>query len=744
MFDGSGNPHGGTDFASMPQGAGGYNICGGQSADGDVFATGVDVYGVWIKNSASVVFQLLTSEAGIPVEADRSPTVTGDKIGDLQFSGCKGLYFSPSNVNRMVFWWRSAVYVCDNAKAARPTAALTTLQDKKLPTNEINNRGYNDIIAIHPTDDDIWIAGTFNDGVYYTTDGGVTWHAVSIGANGTGFNGYNMFYLVAFDPTNGNNVYIVRQGTGVYKSTTGVSGTFSLMSGSPLYAFSMTVDVTGKVWVCDPSATGTTPALHKCVSGTWSAVTQAGGTAVSTSKCVAVNPLNSLEIVTSEDWVNNYQHSTDGGTTWTIYAYGDSVPHTGLVGTAEYQWMVDGPVLASRLWFDPIVDGKVWASHGGGLAWSIPPVSSPWQWNDVSRGMECQVANNTLSVPGLPPLFFSWDTAIWRGVPSLDSFAKIPQNTVGQTYISNAWAGDYAADDPNYIVVAGSQTASGDLAGYSEDGGVAFQSLFPNGFPEGGGGGHGGTIAVNRRPNQMLAPGNNLNAIYTKNEWGRYTGTLIQGVDWDYLNPMAPGTPLGYWANNLYVRIDTIAADKTRAGVFALRLGYYQSPGQGLWVTTDGGDSFTQTVVGATDPTGDPLDFGTARMEYIPGKSGEFVLGDAGNSSHLLYYTNDGLSGPTELGNITRVYYWRFGGTFPGKSYPCIYFYGSVVGDANLGLYRMDDIFSDPVLLTYHPFGSFDGVSTVGADVNDPTLVYFGFQGSGFGYGKIRDWATAT
>lgn len=745
MRDADGNPHGGTDFHVMPQGAGGFNICGAQSSDGATFANGVDVYGMYIRQAGGT-FVPMTCEAGMPnfLTTDAPPLVSSF----FDFPGTKGLAFAQTLPTRLYFWSYNAVWRVDNANAAQPTAALTALKDKTVTTNNGNSRGWNPIIAVKYDDEDTFIAGTYNNGVYYSEDAGATVHAVTIGANAT-YGDSATPYLVAFNPLNGH-VYIQRQGTGLHRSTTGVSGSFSLMSGSPTYAWTLFVDVDGVVWVCDPThASGC--GLNK-YNGSWSGVTMAVNQA--NPKIVAVNPLNTDQIVTADDWINDFQHSTDGGANF-LYFQSSFPAGTGIAISETVPWQVGETIQISQMWFDPVVDGKLWCSHGAGLAYSFPPTDdgTPWQWHGESLGMECQVGENTLSVPGGGTLFLSMDTAIWNDVPSVDSIAKEPINPANSTFICNAWAADYAADNNDYIAVAGSN-ASGDVSGYSENGVAGpWHTFFPGAenarfLPTGEPGGFGGMIAVNEQANQILVPGSRQKAIYTLNEWGRHTGTMIRGVDWEYLDPTGENpSGLSDWIAAYYTRWDRVTPDKTVPLKFALTMSGEgdHAPYQGLWVTTDGGVTFTQTVEGVLDATGDPLGFGDGRLSYIPGKTGELLYADKGNPGgcHLIHYTNDGLSGPTNVGGITYINWFNFGMACPGQSYPTVFFHGTVGGV--LGVYRSHDFFATtPTLLAQRPLGSFDGISNLGGDMNVWGRPYIPHTGTGFSYGIYHDRATAT
>ena len=71
------------------------------------------------------------------------------------------------------------------------------------------------VIVQHPQKPEILVAGTEDNGIYFSYDGGKTWQK-----NDTGILG-SAFYTIAFDPSNPDIVYAGGFQTGVYKSTDG-------------------------------------------------------------------------------------------------------------------------------------------------------------------------------------------------------------------------------------------------------------------------------------------------------------------------------------------------------------------------------------------------------------------------------------------------------------------------------------------------------------------------------------------
>lgn len=71
------------------------------------------------------------------------------------------------------------------------------------------------VIAQHPRDPQMLVAGTENNGIYISRDGGKVWAKSEVGVN------HNAFYAIAFDPQQPEVMYAGGFVSGVYRSTNG-------------------------------------------------------------------------------------------------------------------------------------------------------------------------------------------------------------------------------------------------------------------------------------------------------------------------------------------------------------------------------------------------------------------------------------------------------------------------------------------------------------------------------------------
>lgn len=74
------------------------------------------------------------------------------------------------------------------------------------------------VIAQHPRDLQMLVAGTENHGLYISRDGGKVWTKSEVGVN------HSTFYAIAFDPNQPEVIYAGGFVSGVYKSTNGGKG----------------------------------------------------------------------------------------------------------------------------------------------------------------------------------------------------------------------------------------------------------------------------------------------------------------------------------------------------------------------------------------------------------------------------------------------------------------------------------------------------------------------------------------
>lgn len=725
MRDGSNNLLGTYNFRTCPLGAGGFVIGMDWAADGSWGIHWADVFSGYERG--------VDDDVWLPIlRFDNFDTAEWDPWPP-SIVATNGLYsgrIAPSNVEKCVIAWKGLVFKRETRDGMFERTAFAV---SDLESNGYPHRRFNRTLDIHPTDDQQWIIGTMGNGVFYTLNNGTSYSAVgSLPTPGTVYNAtasYGAKYLVAYDPGAPSNVYIHVYGHGVYRSTTGVTGSFSLISGSPAQASNMVVTPNGTVYVCQYRTSGTSPTdgLKRLLRGAGSFTTMTGTTKADQ---FAYSPFNENHIVWVDENSGGWVSSIDGGTTWNLHG-------SEYRGEGETEWFSNRykALFPSQIMFDPVTPNKLWVAEGVGIGYIDVPFGTNDQFivHDFSNGNEELIPTIAITSPNnIVPLIGCQDKAIWRllndrGWTNKWSTPKVG-NTLNGSEVAQCRFLDWAIDDPDFVAAVVHQDGDN---GYSEDWGLTFTAFDPQPTAA-----PGGCIAVSNRDNMILVPGNNAAGYYTKNG----------GTSWSPL--MINGKHLTHWMLAAYVQRKCIAADKQRPGVFAAMVDMYNPvggannrPEGGLWLSTDGGDTWVQKYIGIIN-AGSLAGVSTsqtlqAKLDYVPGYAGELIFASCRNSSgnKLLWSQDDGATWADMHSSVRNVLGWGFGKAAPGKTRPTLFIYGYVSGVR--GLYVSTDwLATTPSLISRYPNGQISpgsgGGTLIEGDMNRFGRCYVGMPGNGW------------
>ncbi|MER5727518.1 RICIN domain-containing protein [Streptomyces sp. NPDC002138] len=584
-----------------------------------------------------------------------------------------------------------------NAAILRSTDRGRTFQRTELPFKLGGNesgRGAGERLVVDPADHGTLLLGTRKNGLWRSTDYGVTWKQVSAfpvkdgASSGTGIS------FVTYGPAGSRTVYVGvgDKSTSLYRSTDG-GNTWQAVSGQPtgqmpqhgvlsgdgsLY-LTYTNDVgpndvtAGSVWKYTPAG------------GAWKNVSPSQGSYGFSGLAVDPQKPSTVMVTTLDRWwpEDEVYRSTDGGATWKAQAAkserdASAAPY---FGTGIGHWM-------TALAIDPFSSGHVLYGTGNGI-WRSKDASATdsggtSHWTPGARGLEETALADAIAPPGGATLITSMGDQ--GGFRYDGSLATVPAGRLKNPLMSNSTSIDFAQSNPSMMVRVG-RGGTQDGA-YSTDGGVNW-----NGFTaEPVAGAHSGHVAIS-------ADGSAI--VWTEAGQAPYRST-DHGASWSKVGGL--GTDA------------VVVADRSSARTF------YSLSGGTLYASTDGGATFTARATNL--PNG--------RVSAVPGIAGDLWI--AGGGKGLLHST-DGGRAFTTLDAVQSASGIGFGKAAPGASYQALYMIGTVKGVP--GVFRSTDKGATWLRVNddAHQWGNFAGLGIVTGDPDTFGRVYIGTNGRGLQYG---------
>jgi hypothetical protein len=696
----------GMTWKTLKIGAGGFISGIDMTADGTkVIRT--DTYGAYTWDArASTWIQLLTINS-MPATDSR----LGTGIGVYEIA------IAPSNSQRFYMMYNGYVFRTDNRGATWTRTAFT-----QVTSSDANDayRGFGHKMAVDPQNADIVLVGTETNGLFYSMDAGASWRAVAAVTTASAVG-----IIVAFDPSSGvsegrkQGIYASSYGTGVYHTTTGPSGTWTLTTGTPRTHQRMTVGSDGVVYLTGNDNDNN---IHIFSSGSWSTVSVGSQSAIVS---VSVDPSNAARVV-AVNQNGNTSVSVNHGATWTGYA------STERQTANDIPWLTftnGAAMFPGDIMFDPSASNVLFQTAGLGV-WTASPSNSNTTiaWLSQSTGIEQLVANWIISPPGGNPLVTAWDRAVFA-VTNPEVYPSKHGTTNDSGGLSMGWSADWASASPSTIVVLANWFggAAHETSGYSEDGGVTWKQFTSKSYALNGN--LGGQIAASTSTNFVILQTDNGSKpnqpYYTTDGGSSWHAITIAGL---------PTSGATGWVPNYYQDNQILCADRVDANTFYLyNFGSAGAPSAiGVYKSTDGGATWSHVYKnGFSGATGL-----LAKMRSVPGQAGNlfFTLGKA-SASAFQRSTDHGATW-SAVKDVTEVWAFGFGKAAPGRSYPAIYIAGYV--RRVWGIYRSIDNAVSWTKIGDFPLNSFDEIKAIEGDANVYGTVYVGFRGSGFAYGRLN------
>ncbi|MEV0794564.1 RICIN domain-containing protein [Kribbella sp. NPDC050459] len=563
----------------------------------------------------------------------------------------------------------------------------------KLGSNE-PGRGAGERLVIDPANHGTLLLGTRKNGLWRSTDYGVTWSQVSSFPVKDGAGSGAGISFVTYGAAGSNTVYVGvnDKSTSLYRSTDG-GNSWQAVSGRPtgqmpqhgvvsgdgsLYlTYSNDIgpnDVTaGSVWKYTPSG------------GVWKNISPSQGNYGFSGLAVDPQKPSTVMVTTLDRWwpQDEVYRTTDGGTTWQALADksvrdASAAPY---IGTGIGHWM-------TALAIDPFDSGHVLYGTGNGIWRSKDATASDSggtsHWIAGARGLEETSLADTIAPPGGATVITSMGD---QGGFRHDSLTEVPAGRLKNPLMSSSTDIDFAQSAPAVMVRVG--TGGAQDGAYSTDGGSSW-----NGFTaEPVGNANSGRVA-------LAADGSTI--VWTEAGQTPYRST-DKGASWSKVSGL--GTDA------------VVVADRSSASTF------YSLTGGTLYASTDGGATFTARA--GKLPAG--------RLTAVPGVAGDLWISGGGRG--LLHSTDGGRSFTALVSVQSADSALGFGKAAPGTTYQALYLIGTVQNVT--GVFRSTDKGATWVRINddAHQWGSIGGPGVITGDPDAYGRVYIGTNGRGLLYG---------
>ena len=583
------------------------------------------------------------------------------------FIGVDALALDPQNANN-VYMLCGTSYINNGRTAILKstdkgnTFTYTDVTSKFKTHGNGNGRGNGERLAVDPKNSNILFCGTRSNGLWKSTDAGVTWNLAWNGVTTTP--NENGICFVLFDPSgsvvNGasQTIYIGVSRTGggnIYKSTNGGA---SFTDITPTTSFMPHRAALQGTTMYVTYADGAGPALNgdgklyklNTSTGAWTNVTPVHSKDYSYGG-VSIDPTNINRVIVSTCgmyWNNQFGTgwgdfifiTTDGGSTWTL-KNGSNATYD----ANGMEWSRGGAInWMDCIEFDQDNLLKVRVIGGGGVYTCSDITATNTSWKYDVFGIEETAFLDGTSIPGGPFISSFGDVSGFRHEP----LTSAPSTRLSPAGGYNNHSIAYAAGNTNKVVRIG----NGDnIVYYSNDKGSTWTGASSNM-------GASGRVAVSADGGTILhCPGGSSTTYYTTNNGGNWSAS--SGVS---LGDAAP------------------VADQVNANYFYI---FHPSTGQ-MFRSTNKGVSFSVAGTPGASTANHPWE--AVLIRTVPGFEGHVWIPLGRNG--LKYSTNAGVA-YTTVSNVTYCKSIGIGKAMSGSNYPTIFIWGTVSGVT--GLFRSTD-----------------------------------------------------
>ncbi|WP_031484136.1 RICIN domain-containing protein [Streptomyces bicolor] len=583
-----------------------------------------------------------------------------------------------------------------NGAILRSTDRGRTFKRTDLPFKVGGNedgRGAGERLVIDPADNRNLLLGSRKNGLWRSTDYGVTWRQVSSFPVKDGAGSGAGISFVTYGPAGSKTIYVGvgDKSTSLYRSTDGGS-TWQAVSGQPTGQMPQhgVLSGDGSLYLTYTNALGPNGVTGGSVwkytpsSGAWKDVSPSQGNYGFSGLAVDPRKPSTVMVTTLGRWwpEDEIYRSTDGGTTWKALADKSvrSASAAPYVGTHTGHWM-------TALAIDPFNSGHVLYGTGNGILRSKDANASDSggtsHWSMGARGLEETALLDAIAPPGGATVITSMGD---QGGFRHDDLTKVPSGRLKNPMMTNSTDIDFAQSKPSMMVRVG---RGGDQDGaYSTDGGRTW-----NGFKA--------EPVADARDGQVALAADGSSIVWTEAGQAPYRST-DKGASWSRVSGLGNDA--------------VVVADRSSARTF------YSLSGGTLYASTDGGATFTARATNL--PSG--------KLTAVPGIAGDLWISGYGKG---LLHSTDGGRTFTTLKTVQSASALGFGKAKPGTNYQALYLIGTVKDVT--GVFRSTDKGATWLRVNddAHQWGAIGGVGVITGDPDTYGRVYVGTNGRGLQYG---------
>ncbi len=584
------------------------------------------------------------------------------------------------------------------------TFALTDVTNQFRAHGNGMGRQNGERLQVDPGSSNVLFVGTRFNGLFKSSDSGVSWSRVASLPVTTTPN-ENGISFVLLDPTSvsggvAQRIFVAVSrfgsvGPNLYRSNN-AGATFTPVAGAPGAFMAQRAALAGDGNLYITYGNGAGPHGHwaqpepmdngqiwkyNVASGAWTNVTPAGFARPFGG--ISVDPGNSQRLVAStvntymqqgDAWGDRIFISTNGGAAWT-----DTVARGFADDSAGVSWIAGHAIhWAGSIEFNPFNAKNVLITSGNGVFRTADIDATPVTWSFNVKGLEETVPLNIASIPGGPLLTSIGDYDGFRH-SDVTQYAPIHTPRMGST---SGLA--FAATNPAVLARVGS------LMYTSSNGGSTWtQTPAINGAS--------GQVALSANGSVLLhSPSNSATTYRSTNLGGSWS--VVGGLSTANLRPVA----------------DLVNSNK-----------FYVYNNGTMLVSTNGGVSFAAAGTLASG--------GSNVIRAVPGLEGNLWVPLYGGG--LARSTNSGASFST-VGNVSYCGAVGFGRAATGATHPTVFIWGTVGGVR--GVYRSTDVGATWVRVNddAHEYGGPANGQFVSGDLNTFGVVYMSSAGRGVVYGK--------